>query len=56
MSFISNSVLPIHEVPKTDRSDKRARTEAIETHERSNKVESCQYLQYTLSKIKNQFN
>ena len=56
ISFISNSVLPIHEVPKTDRSVKRARTEAIETHERSNKVESCQYLQYTLSKIKNQFN
>ena len=56
MSFISNSVLPIHEVPKTDRSVKRARTEAIETHERSNKVENCQYLQYTLSKIKNQFN
>ena len=56
MSFISNSVLPIHKVPKTDRSVKRARTEAIETHGRNKKGESCQYLQYTLSKIKDQFN
>lgn len=54
LSFISKTVLPIQPVPHTDRTVKRAKTEAIETE--NAKGQSCKYLQYTLNKIKQYFN